>query len=401
MLSPQTILSGLVAIANDWRWLAIGWHVWLAVVVGLLVCGWRPSVRTARWLLIGPVLSVAIPAWFSGNPFNGAIFVGLAVALGLESFRISNAPVRLASPAWIARGAALVGFGAAYPHFLHADSPAAYLLASPFGLLPCPTLAGVIGSTLAFTNLGSRQWSAPLLKAGALYGVIGVFLFGVALDWGLLVGTVLLVARVVEDDGVWRSVRASRAEHVRPLAGDELISEPLATLTHAITIKRDPTAVWPWLVQMGAGSRAGWYSYDFVDNGRRPSATRVMPQLQSVAVDTLFPALPEVTEGFRVASVEPVASLVLVWPLSTGAAAVTWAFVLEPRPGHATRLLVRARGSQGYRFRGLPRWLSKPLISVVHFLMQRRQLLGIAQRAESMAPITNLTSMSGLEGHRV
>ena len=30
--------------------------------------------------------------------------------------------------------------------------------------------------------------------------------------------------------------------------------------------------VWPWLVQMGAGSRAGWYSYDFLDNGRRPSA---------------------------------------------------------------------------------------------------------------------------------
>jgi len=309
------------------------------------------------------------------------MFIGLAVALALESFRVPDEPVRSASPAWIARGAALVVFGAIYPHFLQADSPAAYVVASPFGLLPCPTLSVVIGSTLVFANLGSRRSSALLLMAAALYGAIGVFRLGVALDWGLFVGAALLVARML-DGALWRSVRADRAERVRSLPGDDLIAQPLATLTHAITIERDRRAVWPWLAQMGAGSRAGWYSYDFVDNGRHPSATRVVPELQSIAVGTLFPALPGISEGFRVLSVEPGASLVLAWPLATGAPVVTWAFVLEPRPGPATRLIVRARGGQGYRFHGLPGWLSKPLISVVHFLMQRRQLLGIAQRAE-------------------
>jgi len=37
----------------------------------------------------------------------------------------------------------------------------------------------------------------------------------------------------------------------------------LAKINHAITIRRSPHDVWPWLAQMGAG-RAGWYGYDFV-----------------------------------------------------------------------------------------------------------------------------------------
>jgi len=385
MPSAETILNGLFAIANDWRWLAIAWHVWLAMLTGLLVGGWRPSVRRTRSLLSAPLVSVAVLAWLSGNPFNGVMFVGLVAVLGRESFRTSLERVRLASPAWIARGAALVAFGAVYPHFVQV-APAAYVLASPFGLLPCPTLSVVIGSTLVFANVGSHRWSALMLMAAALYGAIGVFRLGVALDWGLFAGAALLVARMVEDGLFWRSVRADRAEHTRPLPGDDLISEPLATLTHAITIHCDRRAVWPWLAQMGAGSRAGWYSYDVLDNGRRPSAVRVAPELQSVAVGTLFPALPGITEGFKVVSVEPPDSLVLGWPLPGAAPSVTWAFLLEPQPGAATRLIVRVRGGQGYRFHGLPAWLSKPLVRIVHFLMQRRQLLGIAQRAESMAP---------------
>jgi hypothetical protein len=42
MPSPDTILSGLASIANDWRWLAIGWHLWLAMLTGLLAGGWWP-----------------------------------------------------------------------------------------------------------------------------------------------------------------------------------------------------------------------------------------------------------------------------------------------------------------------------------------------------------------------
>jgi hypothetical protein len=133
---------------------------------------------------------------------------------------------------------------------------------------------------------------------------------------------------------------------------------------------------------MGAGSRAGWYSYDFLDNGRRPSAMHIVPELQRVTVGTLFPAIPGATEGFIVAGVSPERALVLGWPDAKGSATVTWAFVLESRDD-GTRLIVRVRAGGRYRFQGLPDWLSDPLIRVVHFVMQRKQLLGIARRVES------------------
>ena len=168
----------------------------------------------------------------------------------------------------------------------------------------------------------------------------------------------------------------------RVLPGDERIPQAIDTLTHGVTIRRAPRDVWPWLVQMGAGSRAGWYSYDWLDNGRQPSATRIVPELQHPAIGTVFPALPGVTDGFIVLAIEPERVLTLGWPAPDGTLEVTWTFVLEEAAPGVTRLLVRARGGPGYRFHGLPLLLTRLVVRVVHFVMQRKQLLGIARRAE-------------------
>ena len=93
------------------------------------------------------------------------------------------------------------------------------------------------------------------------------------------------------------SVRATRDERARALPGDELIPGAAGAFTHAISIKAAPEDVWPWLAQMGAGSRAGWYSYDFIDNGRRPSANRVIAELQAIEPGTLFPAMPGIVDA--------------------------------------------------------------------------------------------------------
>jgi hypothetical protein len=158
----------------------------------------------------------------------------------------------------------------------------------------------------------------------------------------------------------------------------------MGSLTHAITIRRSPHDVWRWLVQMGAG-RAGWYSYDFIDNGRRPSARRICPELQHAEEGDVFPALPGVTDGFTVLRVDPERSLILGWVSPReGRPITTWAFVLEePEPG-STRLIVRARARAGYRppF-GLPRWTVNNLVAWGHAIMQRKQLLGIARRTEA------------------
>ena len=179
-----------------------------------------------------------------------------------------------------------------------------------------------------------------------------------------------------------RSVRASRDECTCSLPGDELIPEPIASLNHAVTIRCPRRDVWPWLAQMGAGSRAGWYSYDSLDNGRRPSAERIVPEFQELAVGAVFPALPGVTDAFTVLALEPQRFLVLGWVSPDGTPLMTWAFVMEDAEHGSTRLVVRARGGSGYQFHGLPWWLARRIIPVVHFVMQRKQLIEIARRAE-------------------
>lgn len=93
--------------------------------------------------------------------------------------------------------------------------------------------------------------------------------------------------------------RATPEEVSRPLPGDEVIPRPTGSATHAITIDAPPDQVWPWLVQMGCG-RAGWYSYDFVDNRGRHSATTINPAWQHLAIGDVMPAVPGTRDAFVV-----------------------------------------------------------------------------------------------------
>lgn len=110
-----------------------------------------------------------------------------------------------------------------------------------------------------------------------------------------------------------RSVRASAAELARVLPGDDVIATAVGSLTHAITIPHPPARVWPWLVQMGAG-RGGWYSYDWIDNGRQQSTWRIEPALQAPVVGSLFPAVPGRRDGFYLLAQEPNRFLTLGFP---------------------------------------------------------------------------------------
>jgi hypothetical protein len=183
--------------------------------------------------------------------------------------------------------------------------------------------------------------------------------------------------------GVYASiqVRATASERSRPLPGDDLIGRPIGSVDHAITIKRPPRDVWPWLVQMGSG-RAGWYSYDFIDNGGHPSSQHILPQYQNVSVGMIFPALPGAREVFVVAECDPDHSLVLSWKKPNGQYQTTWAFVLEQPQQDETRLIVRGRVASGYHPFGLPEWIALSVGRVAHFVMERKQLLNIARRAQ-------------------
>jgi len=214
---------------------------------------------------------------------------------------------------------------------------------------------------------------------------------------GVFVNAAVIAALLVRPRD-FRSVQATGDERTRSLPGDDLISTPIGSLTHAITIGSSPHDVWPWIAQMGAGNRAGWYSYDFIDNGRQRSAGHVTPELQNLKVGMLFPALPGVMDGFTLASFETERSLVLEWKPPEMERLMTWAFVLEPSDHGFTRLIVRARAGSGYRFRGLPWPIEKRIIEIVHFIMQRKQLLGIAARAEALGRTGGATMTSMRRG---
>jgi hypothetical protein len=198
---------------------------------------------------------------------------------------------------------------------------------------------------------------------------------------GVFVNLIIVAVLLVMPKDTSLSVRATRDEQTHPLPSDDLIANPIASLTHAITIRSSPRDVWPWIAQMGAGNRAGWYSYDFLDNGWQRSASHIVPELQNLKIGMVFPALPGATDGFFLVSFEPEHFLVLAWKAPDAALLVTWTFVLEPLDDGFTRLIVRARGGRAYQFHGLPWPVAKHIIPIVHFIMQRKQLLGIAQRA--------------------
>lgn len=87
--------------------------------------------------------------------------------------------------------------------------------------------------------------------------------------------TVLLVAGAFGGYRRWHlRWGASRDERDAAMAGDEVLPVAQFTATRAITIDAPPSRVWPWPTQVGAG-RAGFYSYDLIDNRGHRSSDRI------------------------------------------------------------------------------------------------------------------------------
>ncbi len=204
----------------------------------------------------------------------------------------------------------------------------------------------------------------------------------------LLWPAVLLVGlSVLATTGVTRYRRwhlqwgATRDEAEAPMPGDNLIGPAAFKATRAITIAAPPEAVWPWLVQVGFG-RAGFYSYDLLDNLGRPSATELLPEYASPTIGDLAAPMaspPDERNSFKVAQIVP--PEVLEWAKSDS----TWAWSLSADADGGTRLVTRLKAS--YR---LSRFLPVTLLmmEVGDFPMMRRMLLGIRDRTEALYEFT-------------
>ena len=168
----------------------------------------------------------------------------------------------------------------------------------------------------------------------------------------------------------------------RVMPGDPFIVDPTHSATHAVTVDAPPGDIWPWLVQMGY-HRGGLYSYDWLDRLfgilDRPSATRVLPEFQHLAVGDMILLGPGEKEKLTVVALEPSRSLVLGY--KEHGFDWVWQFGLYPIDNNRTRLVTR--GTERSR-NTIGAWLFMRVMEPAAFLMTRRMLLGVKQRAEEL-----------------
>jgi hypothetical protein len=206
---------------------------------------------------------------------------------------------------------------------------------------------------------------------------------------------------------------ATKEEVQETLPGDELVPDPTIESTRAVTIDARPENIWPWLVQMGYG-RGGFYSYDWLENAftrllgmhaHYHSTDRIVPELQYLEEGDFIDASPPPKRLPKRVSrvISPLAAMLgrplphrFAWRVARldrphAIVLEDWgAFVLEPVDDKTTRLIARTRGRGSSRVNAVT-W------ELPHFVMERRMLLGIKERAEGVAqkrhrstvPVTN------------
>jgi hypothetical protein len=173
---------------------------------------------------------------------------------------------------------------------------------------------------------------------------------------------------------------ATPSDVTRVMTGDALLANPTYSGTMAIIVNAWPEQIWPWLVQIGY-QRGGLYSYDWLDRLfgylDRPSATDILPEFQNLAVGDRIPLGRG--PSWPVAAVEPKRALVLDMR-NLGGFDWVWQFGLYAIDGKRTQLVSRSRVSTRTAWARLGTYAIEP----AGFLMTRRMLIGLKQRAEAL-----------------
>src|SRR6478672_11945790 len=177
---------------------------------------------------------------------------------------------------------------------------------------------------------------------------------------------------------------AAADEAAARLPGDELLANADGVATRAITIDAPPSAVWPWIAQMGPSPRGGAYTYDWIENLLgldMHSADRVLHEYQHPHIgDTLGYGKNQM----RYERVEPGRLLAI----RSQDGNWVWSFVLDERDGK-TRLISRNR----FRLRSLAARVGMIPMEPASLVMERKMLRGIKQRAERLAAEEKNTSL--------
>ena len=220
----------------------------------------------------------------------------------------------------------------------------------------------IVGAVLAATAAG--LW-ALLVWMG--------WVAGSAITIGAFAGLAILYVRVIKPWHMTWGTTDDEASRFMP--GDNLIPGA-GQATRAVTIEAPPEDIWPWLVQLGFG-KAGWYSYDWIDNDFQPSADRILHEHQQLEPGDKILMMPGM--GFEVRSIDPLSSIVSV--LDDGS--TSWCLALYQDPDGSSRLVSRWRP----KFELTPATFFLMMLSEPGtFIMEQKMLRTIRDRVElSMA----------------
>ena len=153
---------------------------------------------------------------------------------------------------------------------------------------------------------------------------------------------------------------------------------PRVVMTRAISIAQPPLVVWPWLAQLGRG--AGWYSVEFLDNGRKTSAQHIVSWIPE-------PQLGDASPIGYLRHIDPGKKLVWWVPGVPFFGAMTRLVVdilLQPA-SEGSRLVIRMSADAT----GAMAWPALWAFELIDTIMARRQLLQIKKRVEAFQARTS------------
>ncbi|MEE3852138.1 SRPBCC family protein [Gordonia sp. LSe1-13] len=161
------------------------------------------------------------------------------------------------------------------------------------------------------------------------------------------------------------------------LRGDELLPGADGVSTRAITVAAQPEQVYPWLVQMGPAPRGGAYTYDWVENLlglHMHSSDVVLDEFQHPTIGT------EIALGPNRMIIE-IADPGEAFAIRSADGNWVWAFTIADGADGTCRLISRNR----YRLPRLRDRIGMVPMEAGSLVMERKMLLGIRHRAETMS----------------
>lgn len=186
----------------------------------------------------------------------------------------------------------------------------------------------------------------------------------------------------------WMNTWGATAEEIRgTLPGDELVANPVAQTTQAVTIRATPEQIYPWLLQLGV-DRGGMYSYDWIENlfGLNVHTIDYIDlQYQNPKPGDFWGFMPKESgdgPGVWVVKLDPNRTVLGCFGMRStppNPCTGTWQLVLRSKSDGTTRLILRARTDAASPMTGVFGAIFEPIT----FIMQRGMLLGFRDRIEA------------------